>query len=419
MPIDPQTGQEVDAWGRPVINRNRRRAQFGWPGSIDGDGFGFGSGGPGSTTTTTGGGASPFGVAQQALGYAGMAKDAYNLANGKMPWDGLFGGGSSAATAPAPEFGNLVFTDPGSLTGFEAGFGVGTDAGGSLAGFEGGFGMGVDPMAGFEAGFGVGGWGGAAPATGPGGLLPGGGVTSVGGEGAAGAAGGMGPLGYGAAGMAAMMALIALGGGFEGETPTLSLESTLPIGPNGLGAPNWQDTSLMGMEAPDSFYAAGDQLYGGLLNAAPAGDIDQSWMRPEAGVRLQYRSDADIGLDNPRPRIEYGSGNFAPTREAGTGTTTGGWELRPTWQEDDLGSMLDRLGTQRNPLLDAAPTWQTLGLDPQSVAELSAGRLFGGFDNTDIVSQYANLMKKVNPADTAHGDLLQMALQAWEAQNRS
>ena len=29
MPIDPQTGQEIDAWGRPVVNRNRRRAQFG------------------------------------------------------------------------------------------------------------------------------------------------------------------------------------------------------------------------------------------------------------------------------------------------------------------------------------------------------------------------------------------------------
>lgn len=348
-----------DEWGRPVYNRNSTPPILNLPTEL---GYSWGQGGGDTQTIQSGGGGGLLNTLGTVKNVAGLGKDAYQLFSGDNLFDfgSVFGGGSGAATPVAPEFGNLVFTDPGSLTGFEGAFGVGTDAGGSLAGFEGGFGMGVDPLAGFEAGFGVGGWGGAPVATGPGGLLPGGGVTSVGGEGAAAAAGGMGPLGYGAAGMGAMMALIALGGGFDPDTARIGLADSIKINPDGtLSLPNWTDTSNYGAQAPDAYYGVVNDIYDTLNRQIASGKIDPSWFQPGAGIDIGYGSDADVGLDNPQAYIRFITGNTSPG-----GDHENPWGNYPV----DIGwigsyeDLLSQLQSNPLPLLSAAPTFESTPL---------------------------------------------------------
>jgi hypothetical protein len=412
MPYDPQTGQEYDAFGRPVVNRNRRRPQVGLPAGLGGSVGDFGFGGGDTTTTTQGGGGSnPFAMAQDALGYAGKAKDAYNL------YDKAFGGSSYGPGTAAggmlnpTEFGAFG-PGPAGYTGdaFNSAWGA-ADAIDAAGGVAGGLGAGAGSSTLAAA---------TSTATGPGGLLAGGGATSLAPAGAAGAAGaGLGAwLGTIAPPMAVMMAIMQLGGAFDPDTAKIGINTDVGLGPDGLGPTNWQDYSNYGQTAPDSYYGAGNQMYGALQNAT-AGGIDPSWFN--GGVGMTYGSDTDIGLDNPLSLIQYRTGNKAPGGMGSESTPFGGWDINPTWRTASLGGMLDRLGTQRNPLLDAAPTYQNLPLDTQSLTDLGVGGYAGGIaapGNMERISEYANLYKNMDP-DAANGDLLQLAMQAWADQNRS
>src|SRR5690606_23282184 len=164
-PYDPFV--QYDAFGRPVYNRNRREPDFRLPGNVA---YGFGGGPAGAMTTYGGGG---FGDALGAAkNVASLGKDAYELATG----DDLFGLGSLFAGELGPS--SLAAlqagaTGPGGLLAGGGATSLGTEAAGALsmpAGFApAGLGV-IGPSTAAAAG---------STATGPGGLLVGGGATSL------------------------------------------------------------------------------------------------------------------------------------------------------------------------------------------------------------------------------------------------
>jgi hypothetical protein len=375
---NPQSHPEFagyDAFGRPLYNRNARQKALGFGGSLGEFDFG-----PSTMTTETmgGGGSGMFGAVQSAGSLAKNVRDAYNegaptqfgygtAAGGLLnPTEfGAYGPPPSGYSGPAfnsdwaaadaidsgidPSFMDFAETSPLNAAPADAGGGLMGSAGEAMPyigaalslydmaanGFSGRNGLGlassVMPMIGMAGG----------------------------------------------PGLAAMTALISLGGGFDPDTARMGIGSDFSFGPDGrLSAPDWIDTSNYGASSPRPYYSFADQIY----NAINSGPVDPSWMKPGAGLSINYGSDADIGLENPLAQIVFRSGDFAPGDAGRQGNEAwGGDAVNVNWMlKGSPSDILSQIAQMQNPLLSAAPTFagSPLGIE--------MGRIQNDMSNGDI-----------------------------------
>jgi hypothetical protein len=364
---NPQSHPEFagyDAFGRPLYNRNARQKALGFGGSLGEFDFG-----PSTMTTETMGGSPLMGGLQSVGRVAGAARDVKDMADSGFGMNSAFGPGTAAGGMLNPTtfgaFGEAPagFTGPSFNSAWGAADAIDAGVGGLASGISG---AGPSTLAAASS-----------TATGPGGLLAGGGATSLAPSTSSGAAAGLGSLGYGAAGIGTMMALIALGGGFDPDTARMGIGSDFSFGPDGrLSAPDWIDTSNYGASSPRPYYSFADQIY----NAINSGPVDPSWMKPGAGLSINYGSDADIGLENPLAQIVFRSGDFAPGDAGRQGNEPwGGDAVNVNWMlKGSPSDILSQIGQMQNPLLSAAPTFagSPLGIE--------MGRIQNDMSNGDI-----------------------------------
>jgi hypothetical protein len=270
-----------DALGRPLYNRNARQKTLGMGGSLDGlDLFG------GGVQSTMAPGESPL-MSGLSMGgdFLGMARDVRKMADSGFGSNSAFGPGTSAGGLLNPtEFGAFGeapfgYSGPSHLSEWAAADAIDAGIGGIASGISG---AGPSTLAAASS-----------TATGPGGMLAGGGATSLAPSTSSGAAAGMGPLGYGAAGIGAMLALIALGGGFDPDTLSMGAGGHGAVDASGkLG--NIDIGNLgKGTEASQNHYTEAQRM----VDALNGMDLTP-WANQ--GVMVDYGADADRGFENPQ-----------------------------------------------------------------------------------------------------------------------
>jgi hypothetical protein len=328
-----------DAFGRPVYNRNARQKALGIAGDASG---GFGLGGPSMMETSyQTGGVNPF----SALGSAAqLAKNARNAWEEGAPTQygygteaggllnptsyGSFGPNPAGYTGPAfnSEWAAADAIDAGANGAWAAGDAIdagsgaasAADAGGSMFGAAGealpyvGAALSLYDM--FSNGF-----------SGKNGL---GLASSV-----------MPMIGMaGGPGVAAMTALIALGGGFDPDTARMGLNTRVPIGAGGLGSANWNQADTAIGNAPGAWSSRAAELYDALNQRIASGNVDPSWLNPDANVFIEYGADADMGFENPQAAIIFDSGLRSDPWYGADGMAGGNEPVgRVTWMPQPTG----------------------------------------------------------------------------------
>jgi hypothetical protein len=313
-----------DAFGRPVYNRNARQKTLGAAGGIGDLDFGQSMT---STETMGGGGTGALGAVRSV---AGLGRDIYDMADSGFGMNSAFGPGTAAGGMLNPTafgaFGEAPagFSGPTFNSAWGAADAIDMGVGGLASGISG---AGPSTLAAASS-----------TATGPGGLLAGGGATSLAPSTSSGMAAGMGPLGYGAAGVGAMMALIALGGGFDPDTARMGLNTRVPIGAGGLGSANWNQADTAIGNAPGAWSSRAAELYDALNQRIASGNVDPSWLNPDANVFIEYGADADMGFENPQAAIIFDSGLRSDPWYGADGMAGGNEPVgRVTWMPQPTG----------------------------------------------------------------------------------
>lgn len=343
-----------DAWGRPVYNRNARQKALASGGSIDDLGFG----GPIETMTGPAGSGGLLDSMRSAGNVAGAARDLYKMADSGFGTNSAFGPGTRAGGLLNPtEFGAfgeapLGYSGPAHLSEWAAADALDMGIPALAEGIAG-----AGPSTLLAAG---------STATGPGGMLVGGGATSLAPSTSGGALAGMGPLGYGAAGIGAVLAMAALGGAFDGPTARVGLNSRVPLTSGGLGAAAWNQADDAAYNAPSGHQARVDELYAALNERIKSGTVDPSWLNPDANVFIEYGSDADLGLGNPEGAIIFDPGLRSSPWYGADGMAGGnepigtvGWHPLPTGSHGpNYDALLQMIRTAPLPLFQQAGTYQ-------------------------------------------------------------